>query len=249
MIELLVRLLRPFVEPLLKLDFHPPHLPEGSALVRTLKPCEAWLTFRYLEALFQTLGQTVGLGVFMLVAVAKLGAMGWVLAGALGLVQLGVIAFALVTARVDYELRHYLVGDHSLRVAQGAMTRHEVTLTYANVQNLEVTQGPLERLFGFKALTVTTAGADEVQGSGASLHRVSLVGLDDADAVRNLVMGMLRQHRDTGLGEPLPGPATAAGFDATRLAEVRDAARELERAAWRRRASGGRDVPPQRSQA
>lgn len=158
-------------------------------------------------------------------AVAKLGGAGIALAALLLLVEAGIIGFALVAARVDFELRHFLVGDRSLRATEGAITRREATLSYANVQNLEVTQGPLERLFGFQNLTVTTAGADQLPGTENS-HSVTLVGLSNAEEIRTLILGMLKQRKDSGLGEPV-----AQALPVSRLLEIRDAARALEAAA------------------
>ncbi|MBE2248501.1 MAG: PH domain-containing protein [Myxococcus sp.] len=229
MIELIVRLTRPLYVPLLKLKTEPPHLPEGSALVRALKPAEAWFTWRALTAMFGLLGQVIGTGVGAVALIAKLEGLGWVLAGLLVLLEVVIVSFTLVATRVDYELRHFLVGDRSLRVSEGAITRREVTLSYANVQNLEVTQGPLERLFGFQNLTVTTAGADQAPGLENS-HSVTLVGLDDAEAVRTLILGMLHQVKDSGLGEHAT-PSAAAGLSLPRLLEVRDAALALKAAA------------------
>jgi membrane protein YdbS with pleckstrin-like domain len=133
---------------------------------------------------------------------------------------------------VDYELRHYLVGDRSLRVTQGVWKREEVTLSYANIQNLEVAQGPLQRLFGFKSLTISTAGADATaaaNGLGNS-HLVQLVGLPDADELRVLMLSMLKQHKDTGLGD-VAHHAAPTGLSLKRLEEVRAAALALRDAA------------------
>lgn len=226
--ELLLRLLKPIFLPLLRLDFTPPHLPEGSSLVRSLKPSDRWLAYRYLQTLFGFLNQFIGVGIAVIAAVAKL--KGWGLLIALGIfaVEAFVIGLALVTTRVDFELRHYLVGDRSLRVAQGAWTREEVTLSYANVQNLEVNQGPLERFFGFNSLTISTAGADSTPGNENS-HLVTLVGLQDADELRALILGMLKQQKDTGLGDPAHPSSPALSIQ--RLSEVRDAALALRDAA------------------
>jgi len=226
MIELIVRLTRPLYVPLLKLKTGPPHLPEGSALVRSLGPCEAWFTWRALWAMFGLLPQVIGTGVGAIALIAKLGGLGWAIAAMLVLVEVVVVSFTLVATRVDYELRFFLVGDRSLRVNEGAIVRREVTLSYANVQNLEVTQGPMERLFGFQNLTVTTAGADQAPGLENS-HSVTLVGLDDAEAVRTLILGMLHQTKDSGLGER----SEATGLSLARLLEVRDAAVALRDAA------------------
>lgn len=228
--ELLLRLLKPIFLPLLKLDLTAPHLPEGTSLVRSLKPSEQWLAYRYLQTLFGFLNQFIGVGIAVIALVAKL--KGWGLAIALGVfvVEGFFIGLALVTTRVDFELRHYLVGDRSLRVAQGAWKREEVTLSYANVQNIEVNQGPLERLFGFKSLTISTAGADTTPGAENS-HLVTMVGLQDADEVRALILGMLKQQRDTGLGETGATPPTPTGLSLARLHEVKVAALALRDAA------------------
>lgn len=229
MIELTVRLLRPLFVPLLKLNLQPPHLPEGTSLVRQLRPADAWLTYRYLATLLGLSSQLAGAVVLAVLAVLKLGLAGGALAVLIAMLEVAAMGFALVTVRVDYELRHYLVGDRSLRVSLGALTRREVTLSYANVQNLEVSQGPVERVFGFKTLTVSTAGAGAVYSGStdSSSHEAKLVGLVDAEAVRELILGMLRGQRDAGLGEPQQQPA---GLELTALREVRDAARRLQRA-------------------
>lgn len=230
----LMALLMPIFIPLLKLDPRPPHLPEGSSLVRALKPARAWLSLRYLQVLFGFLNQVIAVGVVAIAAISTIGRWGIAVALALGLVEVVVIAFALVAARVDFELRHYLVGDRSLRVSSGAFTRREVTVSYANVQNLEVTQGPIERLFGFKTLTLSTAGADASGQKGENLHVVKLAGLDNAEATRELMMGMMRaQHPgDSGLGDAHAVPMGSA-LSHPLLSEIKAAAVALRAAAER----------------
>lgn len=227
--DFLLQVLKPLFLPILKLDFTPPHLPEGSALVRTLKPSDKWLAYRSLTTLFGFFNQFIGLGIGLVAFVAKVGKWGLVLAAVALAIEFFVIGLALVTTRVDFELRHYLVGDRSLRVVQGAWRREEVTLSYANVQNLEVSQGPIERLFGFKSLTLSTAGAEQHQPGTENSHVVTLVGLEDAEAVRSLILGMLKQHRDTGLGDP--EKPVAPGLSLARLEEVKQAAFALREAA------------------
>ena len=226
--ETLLKVLKPIFLPLLKVTFTPPHLPEGSSLVRSLKPSQKWLGYRYLQTMFGFLNPFIGYGVAMVPLIIKYRTVGAAIAVALFVLQCTVIGFALVVTRVDFELRHYLVGDRSLRVAQGAWKREEVTLSYANVQNIEVNQGPLERLFGFKSLTISTAGADTTPGQQNS-HLVQLVGLENADELRALILGMLGHHKDAGLGEAPVHPAS--GPSLARLIELRDAALELRDAA------------------
>lgn len=228
MISAFVQLLKPLALPVLKLKLEPPHLPEGVALVRHLKPAEAWLGLRYAGTL---VGFSVQLFVFTSALVASVAAQKLeptlFIAAALGLLLVGLV-FSLVTTRIDFELRHYLVGDRSLRVSQGAIIRREVTLSYANVQNIEVLQGPLERLFGIKSVTISTAGGAAVAG-GHTSHEVVLAGITDADAVRELILGMVKKQRDAGLGEAKS--SSPESINAELLAEVRDAAVVLRDAA------------------
>jgi membrane protein YdbS with pleckstrin-like domain len=235
MMAVLVGLLKPVLLPLLRLKDTPPHLPEGVALVRHLKPADAWLGLRYAGVVAGTVPQliavAVGLSASSLTApraVSLLFALTFVFV-------VLVIAASLVTARIDFELRHYLVGDRSLRITHGALVRREVTLSYANVQNLEVLQGPLERLFGIKSLRVSTAGGEQVAGRPSS-HEAVLAGIADADAVRTLILAMVKEQRDQGLGEIQPVSSPLA-LDSRLLGEVREAAQALREAA-RGRISG-----------
>ncbi len=229
--ETLVALLKPLFVPLLKLKLEAPHLPEGSSLVRELRPSEQWLGYRYLASLAGLLYQFVMVGAGCVAIVISLQGVGVALAVLAALVEFFVIGFSLVTIRIDYELRHYLIGDRSLRVAHGAWKREEVTLSYANIQNLEVTQGPLERLFGYKNLTISTAGAEAAQPGQPNSHQVSLVGLPDADELRGLILKMLEKHRDSGLGDAAPRAPTSPAPSTAALEEVKAAALELRAAA------------------
>lgn len=233
MISMLVKGLRPLFVPLLKLRMDAPHLPEGSTLVRQLKPAPAWLTLKYIHAFLSMAGNgVVGVGV-SIAALTKWGIEGIFIALAIWLALFAILGFALVATRLDFELRDYLVGDKSLRVRMGALNQREVTLSYANVQNIEVRQGPLERILGFKSLTVSTAGGGtQVHEGERSTHEVTLEGLTQADEIRALVMSMLKQHTDTGLAGPAPKPKAALPVKALR--EVLQAAQALEAAAQRR---------------
>lgn len=233
MISLFVKALRPVFVPLLKLRMEVPHLPEGSTLVRKLKPAPAWLTLKYARVLLGMSSNLVIAVVLSTAAVARWGGNGLWITAAIWTVILLLLGFALVSTRLDFELRDYLVGDKSLRVRMGAITQREVTLSYANVQNIEVRQGPLERLFGFKSLTVSTAGGAASSEHEQSTHEVTLEGLTNADEIRALVLSMLKTQKDAGLGA-VATPRLASGLPVEALREVLGAARALEAAAKQR---------------
>lgn len=106
-----------------------------------------------------------------------------------------------VTTRLDYELRWYVITDRSVLIREGVWNVQEVTLTFANAQNVRVTQGPLERMFGFSNVEIETAGGGASEHGGAS-HQARLRGLANPGEVRDLILNKLRQHRTAGLGDP-----------------------------------------------
>ena len=106
-----------------------------------------------------------------------------------------------------------------------------MTISHANVQNLRVVQGPLMRYFGISSLSVDTAGGGG--GHGVSSRTVQLRGIENAHAVRDQILALLKAHGGgAGLGDLDDERSTSlpAGLR-DRLAEVRDAAAGLRRAA------------------
>jgi uncharacterized membrane protein YdbT with pleckstrin-like domain len=114
-----------------------------------------------------------------------------------------IIALALV--RLDFEKRWYLVTDRSLRVREGILKVREMTITFANIQNISVSQGPIQRLLGIADLRVDTAGGgpsrSEKEEGGESLHTVRFRGVDNAAEIRELITERLRELKDSGLGD------------------------------------------------
>lgn len=53
----------------------------------------------------------------------------------------------------------YATDDNRLRVARGFLFRRDTVVPYGRVQHIDVTQGPLERLYGLAELVVHTAGS------------------------------------------------------------------------------------------
>lgn len=116
------------------------------------------------------------------------------------------IPLTFTALRLDYELRWYMVTDRSLRIRSGIWKLKETTMSFANLQQVVVTQGPLQRLLSISDVRVQSAG-----GGGASkehtrhddsLHVGIFHGVDNAREIRDLIQGRLRQFRESGLGDP-----------------------------------------------
>jgi hypothetical protein len=148
------------------------------------------------------------------------------------------LPFSLAATRLNYEMRWYVVTDRSLRLREGIFSVREMTLTFANVQNIAIRQGPLQRLLGIADVVVKTAGGGgtdehghESQGGGATMHTGTLRAVDNAEEVRDLILERLRRLRDSGLGDPDDRHVHARRSREDSAEELRAAARELVEAA------------------
>jgi uncharacterized membrane protein YdbT with pleckstrin-like domain len=233
---------------ILALSPEPPEEPAGtheSVQVVRASP-------RYLTYLLVQWSMSMGVLAFGLAGTASAVAIAVITKGhqGLGLAIWAVAAVILavkltafyVTTRLNYEMRWYIVTDRSLRIREGVWHVQEVTLTFANVQNLNITQGPLQRWFGISDLVVETAGG----GSGAShsemgvgiAHHGVMRGIDNAAEVREKIQVLLRAYKASGLGDPddrnaparAVAPASSGGDLVAVLRELGEEAALLRRA-------------------
>jgi hypothetical protein len=151
------------------------------------------------------------------------------------LVQLPV---TYLIARMDYELRWYMVTDRSLRIRYGVWKVTESTMSFANIQQVVVSQGPLQRLLGLSDVKVQSAGG----GSGGhdshgnphgndDMHMGLFHSVTNAPEIRDLILERLRRFRESGLGdteEKIHQPAhVPIGTTALDSPDLLAAAREL----------------------
>jgi membrane protein YdbS with pleckstrin-like domain len=152
---------------------------------------------------------------------------------------IGVVGFlvqlplSLVPVILDWEMRWYIVTDRSLRIREGIWKVSEMTLTFANVQEVSIRQGPIERLFGIANLRVRTAGGggrvgpNQPQNEEKSGHIGFFRGVDDAPGIRDLILERLKLLRDAGLGDPDQPQTEIEDAETGPPPGVVDAAREL----------------------
>jgi len=160
--------------------------------------------------------------------------MGWAeVVGIIGfLVQMPVSLFFVL---LDWEMRWYIVTDRSLRIREGVWRVNEMTMTFANVQEVSIRQGPIERLFGISNLRVRTAGGGASASSGSqhgdneekSGHIGYFRGVDNAPAIRDLILERLKRLRDAGLGDPDQPQAEIEASAEGMPSGLLDAAREM----------------------
>ena len=141
------------------------------------------------------------------------------------------LAFGWMVVRLDYEMRWYMLSDRAIRIREGIVNIREKTIALANVQNIAVQQGPLQRLLGIADVEVKTAGGGgrvsemerKKHGGREPMHVAYFRGVDNAETIRDLVREGVRVQRNTGLGDP-EEPVLDAG---TAMAELLSEARAL----------------------
>ena len=220
----------------------PPVLPvqEGET-IDSFRPAEGFL--RYLKLQFWLLLVLIDVAIFVgwLVATILQPLIGIILAVPALVVAVLPDVIAYVAIHLRYDTTWYIMSDRSLRIRRGIWLIRETTITFENVQNVGVRQGPLQRWFGIADVIVETAGGGghAQQGThgaqGAGSHLGLIEGIADAERVRDLVLRRLRKSRSAGLGDERadslhPGSAWTSEHLAV-LREIRDAAAVLKRAA------------------
>jgi hypothetical protein len=142
--------------------------------------------------------------------------------------------------RLDYEMRWYMVTDRSLRLRYGVWKISEATMSFANIQQVVVSQGPLQRFLGLGDVKVKSAGGGGGGGDGHyshhegdDMHTGLFHCVTNATEIRDLIVERLRRFREAGLGDPDEKPHVTApmemsgnGISSAALAAARELASE-----------------------
>lgn len=115
---------------------------------------------------------------------------------------------AYIAIHLRYDTTWYVLTERSIRIRRGIWIIHEVTITYENVQNVTVRQGPLQRYFGIAEVNIDTAGGGGggtgKHGGGAGVgHRGVIEGIDNAPQIRDLILARVRASTSAGLGDEM----------------------------------------------
>jgi membrane protein YdbS with pleckstrin-like domain len=217
-----------------KVPDQPPTLPiPAGETIQSFRPSEGFL--RYLKFLFW-IGLTV-IDVAILFGWVAL-TMAFPVAGAILALPALFVAIApdilaYIAIHLRYDSTWYVMTSRSLRIRRGIWLIHETTITFENVQNVEINQGPLQRYFGIADVRVDTAGGGGEKGGkhgniASAGHRGLIEGIGDAVRIRDLILARLKQSKKAGLGdEPAPHEHTPAWTDehVAVLREIRDLVR------------------------
>lgn len=140
------------------------------------------------------------------------------------------LPFTYALARLEFEQHWYIVTDRSLRIRTGVLSLSESTMSFANLQQVEVKQGPMQRLLGLADVRVRSAGGgDHGEDEGQPLHTGVFHSVENAEEIRDLIVARLKAFREAGLGDPerASSPHISAAQILGISGETLEAAREV----------------------
>lgn len=182
----------------------PPHIQGADDdSVRSFRPAEGYL--RYLKLFFWiglaaidivlTIAWLIVLIAFPLVGII-IAPLAWAI-----IILPDIVAYIAIHLR--YDTTWYVLSDRSMRIRRGIWTIHETTITYENIQNVSVKQGPVQRYFGIADVLVETAGGGAATGAEGTVvgHFGLLEGISNAEEVRSLILAKWSESRSAGVGD------------------------------------------------
>lgn len=149
----------------------------------------------------------------------------WAWALALPTLVLAIVPdiIAYIALHLMYDTIWYAVSERGVHLRRGIWVITEHTISIANIQNVSITRDPLEQILGIATLVVETAGASAAEDANSLSvgNRVIMIGLDNANEIRELLMSKVGASRSSGLGDPSEGRRTVQ-WNATDLALLRE---------------------------
>lgn len=119
------------------------------------------------------------------------------------IILLLVVAFVLVWVRLYYKSIVYHLNDTEMTWRRGVWFRKTGIVPYNRITNVDISQGPVMRIFKISNLQIQTAG----NSGGKAGSEISIIGMEDAEPLRAFIMDFVR-------GVP-PVTAVTGGEDST----------------------------------
>ena len=136
-----------------------------------------------------------------------------------------VMSLILLWIPAFFRSLEYVVDNDSVKAKVGVFWKKRVTVPYTKITNIDVTQGPLQRIFEIGTIHVQTAGAGGTQGAQAELK---LLGVRNLEDVKDAIMARVRGYtisRPEQVKEKVPEESDLKIF--RRMLEELTAIREL----------------------
>jgi membrane protein YdbS with pleckstrin-like domain len=103
-----------------------------------------------------------------------------------------------------YRSLEYIVDSDAVKMKKGVFWRKRVTVPYPKITNVDVTQGPVQRMLNIGTIHVQTAGAGSTQAAQAEL---TLLGVMDLEGLKDTIMERVKNYTFSGPQEVKKGIA------------------------------------------
>jgi putative membrane protein len=134
----------------------------------------------------------------------------------------------LLTLFVRFRTMRFRFDDEGVWRSQGLLWKREVNVAYRRIQDIQLTNGIIQRWLGLSTVSIQTA-------AGSATPEVTIEGVLEAEALRDYLYTKMRGVRDGGQGRrPANGTTDTADDDAADrevlalLADIRDSLRRVE---------------------
>ena len=88
-----------------------------------------------------------------------------------------------------YKSLEYIIDKDSLKANRGVFWRKQITIPYSKITNLDIKQGPVERMMNIGAIDIQTAG---YSGDRVGSAELTLQGVHDLDGVKDRILERMR---------------------------------------------------------
>lgn len=182
----------------------PPSIPAGRGKAHdSFRPALGFLN--YLKLFFWMICLLIDLGLAILwivITIQKFSVGMFLLPMFLVIMTLPYI-IAYLAFHLRYDTTWYVMTDRSMRIRRGIWVIHETTITFENIQNVSVSQGPVQRFFGISDVVVKTAGGGgDSKQKGLQVSNQGIIeGIANANEIRDRILSRMRESVSTGLGD------------------------------------------------
>ncbi len=109
-----------------------------------------------------------------------------------------------------YQSMRYRFDDEGVHMKWGVLFRKEVNLTYARIQDIHLTSGPIQRWLGMADVQIQTA-------SGSSGAEMTIEGLSCYSDIRDFLYSLMRGYREQDAPKSKPSKSIKGEYETVSL--------------------------------
>jgi len=102
-----------------------------------------------------------------------------------------------------YRSLKYAIENNCIKMEKGVFWKKNITVPFTKITNVDVIQGPLQRLFNIGTINFQTAGAGGAQGARPELV---FVGVRDFESIKDIVMERVQGYKTKDRDELIETP-------------------------------------------